>query len=433
MAPAFPRRRPTSPDSPPHTAAAPMAHPPCSPPWPPGGGFGLPESPPNVSPPNQSEKSTGRSFCTSRTGEGRGARQHYVPAGRVSPGPMASAMSSRSRPAGHFGVFPVNAMAGTGGSDGGVQLADKLKIIKTDNFDPDAYVQSKCRAMDEKKMVVFVMQQAVWNVDTNNEAVQGFRRSLHDEEQGNCWRGRATGKTTYKVQAAVRYCVLMLGVKMVATLRFLSFKKKHRGREVTVIDCTSPPAACGSPLAAAAVCSLQSLGAASPTKSELAEIVPQEKSPKGNASFFSFHSTNAAESKVFYLKMKGDYHRKDAAGSTMNSYKVAQVSSDCSPLLEAGQAESLGTELLEMVPSREEEIKLKEYREDAVSTFVVDDYVRLEFKGSTFSGSWKSFSSPKISSTFLVVIAIVSNEIVIHVWMMKTATRCEVHQYYSSY
>uniref|UniRef100_A0A804LP34 Uncharacterized protein n=1 Tax=Zea mays TaxID=4577 RepID=A0A804LP34_MAIZE len=63
---------------------------------------------------------------------------------------MASAMSSRSRPAGHFGVFPVNAMAGTGGSDGGVQLADKLKIIKTDNFDPDAYVQSKCRAMDEK-------------------------------------------------------------------------------------------------------------------------------------------------------------------------------------------------------------------------------------------------------------------------------------------
>jgi hypothetical protein len=41
------------------------------------------------------------------------------------------------------------------------------------------------------------------------------------------------------------------------------------------------------------------------------------------------------------------------------------------PLLKAGQAESLGTELLEMLlkmaPSREEEIKLKEYREDAVS------------------------------------------------------------------
>ncbi|KAJ1293134.1 hypothetical protein BS78_01G044700 [Paspalum vaginatum] len=65
---------------------------------------------------------------------------------------MASAKSSRSRPAGHSGVFPVNAAAGTGGGDGGVQLADKLKIFKTDNFDPDAYVQSKCRTMEEKEI-----------------------------------------------------------------------------------------------------------------------------------------------------------------------------------------------------------------------------------------------------------------------------------------
>lgn len=63
---------------------------------------------------------------------------------------MSSAKSSRSRPAGHSGVFPVSAAAAAGGSDGGVQLADKLKIFKTDNFDPDSYVQSKCRAMDEK-------------------------------------------------------------------------------------------------------------------------------------------------------------------------------------------------------------------------------------------------------------------------------------------
>ncbi|AQK67408.1 hypothetical protein ZEAMMB73_Zm00001d014878 [Zea mays] len=187
-----------------------------------------------------------------------------------------------------------------------------------------------------------------------------------------------------------RYCVLMLGVKTVATLRFLSFKKKHRGREVTVIDCTSP------------------------TVPWLADDTSGRWQPAS-----CLHSTNATESKVFYLKMKGDYHMKDAAGSTMNPYKAAQVSSDCSPLLEAGQAESLGTELLGMVPSREEEIKLKEYREDVVSTFVVDDYVILQFKGSTFTGSWKSFSSPKISSTFLVVIAIVSNGIVIYVWMMK--------------
>ncbi|KAF8708494.1 hypothetical protein HU200_029857 [Digitaria exilis] len=65
---------------------------------------------------------------------------------------MASAKSSRSRPSGHSGVFPVNAAAGAGGGDGGVQLADKLKIFKTDNFDPDSYVQSKCRTMDEKVM-----------------------------------------------------------------------------------------------------------------------------------------------------------------------------------------------------------------------------------------------------------------------------------------
>jgi hypothetical protein len=43
-------------------------------------------------------------------------------------------------------------------------------------------------------------------------------------------------------------------------------------------------------LSAVAECSLQSLGAASPAKSELAEIVPQEKSPKGNASFFGSSS-----------------------------------------------------------------------------------------------------------------------------------------------
>ena len=71
---------------------------------------------------------------------------------------MASAKSSRSRPAGHSGVFPVGGAAmgaggggaGAGGGDGGVQLADKLKIFKTDNFDPDAYVQSKCQTMNEK-------------------------------------------------------------------------------------------------------------------------------------------------------------------------------------------------------------------------------------------------------------------------------------------
>jgi hypothetical protein len=48
-------------------------------------------------------------------------------------------------------VFPVGSAVAVGsGGDGGVQVADKLKIFKTDKFDPDAYVQSKCQTMNEK-------------------------------------------------------------------------------------------------------------------------------------------------------------------------------------------------------------------------------------------------------------------------------------------
>ncbi|KAK3155460.1 hypothetical protein QOZ80_2BG0203560 [Eleusine coracana subsp. coracana] len=105
--------------------------------------------------------------------------------------------------------------------------------------------------------------------------------------------------------------------------RFLSFGKKNRGREVTVIDCTSPSVSsvadddCGGWQSAGSIkprmassdaasddtdhighatspraCSLQSLVAASPAKSELAEIVPQVKSPKAQQSFFSFRTLN---------------------------------------------------------------------------------------------------------------------------------------------
>jgi hypothetical protein len=60
---------------------------------------------------------------------------------------MSAAKSSRSRQSGASGVFPVN---GGATQESGVQLADKLKIFKTENFDPDAYVQSKCQTMNEK-------------------------------------------------------------------------------------------------------------------------------------------------------------------------------------------------------------------------------------------------------------------------------------------
>ncbi|CAD6344072.1 unnamed protein product [Miscanthus lutarioriparius] len=89
---------------------------------------------------------------------------------------MASAAkSSRSRPAGHSGVFPVNAAAGVGSSDGGVQLADKLKIFKTDNFDPDAYVQSKCRAMDEKE----IRHLCSYLQDLKKASAEEMRRSVY--------------------------------------------------------------------------------------------------------------------------------------------------------------------------------------------------------------------------------------------------------------
>ncbi|KAG2545119.1 exocyst complex component EXO84B-like [Panicum virgatum] len=88
---------------------------------------------------------------------------------------MASAKSSRSRPAGHSGVFPVNAAVGAGGSDGGVQLADKLKIFKTDNFDPDAYVQSKCRTMDEKE----IRRLCSYLQDLKKASAEEMRRSVY--------------------------------------------------------------------------------------------------------------------------------------------------------------------------------------------------------------------------------------------------------------
>nr|CAD1827920.1 unnamed protein product [Ananas comosus var. bracteatus] len=63
---------------------------------------------------------------------------------------MASAKSSRSRP-----TAPASSAAAVGGSaavEGGANLTDKLKIFKTENFDPDAYVQSKCQSMNEKEI-----------------------------------------------------------------------------------------------------------------------------------------------------------------------------------------------------------------------------------------------------------------------------------------
>uniref|UniRef100_A0ACD5ZCH7 Uncharacterized protein n=1 Tax=Avena sativa TaxID=4498 RepID=A0ACD5ZCH7_AVESA len=111
------------------------------------------------------------------------------------------------------------------------------------------------------------------------------------------------------------------GTAMGFKKRFLSFGKNRDRDGCTVIDCTSPASVPASPAdsgratrrcrtadpvrrrvlgsssdtAAASdytrACSLQSLVAASPAKSELGEMVPQERSPKSHRSF-SFRSFN---------------------------------------------------------------------------------------------------------------------------------------------
>lgn len=67
---------------------------------------------------------------------------------------MASAKSSRSRALAPSGLAPsgIQHLGGSipGSHESGVQLSDKLKLFKTDNFDPDAYMQSKCQSMNEK-------------------------------------------------------------------------------------------------------------------------------------------------------------------------------------------------------------------------------------------------------------------------------------------
>ncbi|XP_047092845.1 exocyst complex component EXO84B-like [Lolium rigidum] len=93
---------------------------------------------------------------------------------------MASAAkSSRSRPAGHSGVLPMHAAAGGGGGGGGdgagSRLADKLKIFKTDKFDPDSYVQSKCQTMNEKE----IRQLCSYLQDLKKASAEEMRRSVY--------------------------------------------------------------------------------------------------------------------------------------------------------------------------------------------------------------------------------------------------------------
>ncbi|XP_078430593.1 exocyst complex component 84B [Wolffia australiana] len=66
---------------------------------------------------------------------------------------MATAKSSRSR-VGHSGILQSNGMPGgaVASTDTTVQLTDMLQIFKSESFDPDGYVQSKCQTMSEKEI-----------------------------------------------------------------------------------------------------------------------------------------------------------------------------------------------------------------------------------------------------------------------------------------
>ncbi|XP_074558003.1 exocyst complex component EXO84B-like [Curcuma longa] len=92
---------------------------------------------------------------------------------------MASAKSSRSRasvPSG-LGAPPgaLQANGGGGAQEAGVQLADKLKIFKTDNFDSDAYVQSKCQTMNERE----IKQLCNYLQDLKKASAEEMRKSVY--------------------------------------------------------------------------------------------------------------------------------------------------------------------------------------------------------------------------------------------------------------
>ncbi|PKA52548.1 hypothetical protein AXF42_Ash001528 [Apostasia shenzhenica] len=89
---------------------------------------------------------------------------------------MASAKSSRSRASGPMST----GIQHLGGSlsvsqESGVQLADKLKIFKTDNYDPEAYMQSKCQSMNEKE----IRQLCTYLQDLKKASAEEMRKSVY--------------------------------------------------------------------------------------------------------------------------------------------------------------------------------------------------------------------------------------------------------------
>ncbi|KAG0481923.1 hypothetical protein HPP92_010007 [Vanilla planifolia] len=92
---------------------------------------------------------------------------------------MASAKSSRSRASATSGPLSsgIQHLGGSipGAHEAGVQLSDKLKIFKTDNFDTDAYMQSKCQSMNEKE----IRHMCAYLQDLKKASAEEMRKSVY--------------------------------------------------------------------------------------------------------------------------------------------------------------------------------------------------------------------------------------------------------------
>ncbi|VFR00105.1 unnamed protein product [Cuscuta campestris] len=82
---------------------------------------------------------------------------------------MATLKSSRSRT--HAASTPAKG----GGRDAGVKLEEKLTVFKSDSFDADGFVQSKCHSMNEKE----IRQLCSSLMDLKKASAEEMRRSVY--------------------------------------------------------------------------------------------------------------------------------------------------------------------------------------------------------------------------------------------------------------
>nr|POE88672.1 exocyst complex component exo84a [Quercus suber] len=60
-------------------------------------------------------------------------------------------------------------------SEANLTLSDRLKVFKTSNFDPDAYVTSKCQTMNEKE----IRHLCSYLVELKKASAEEMRKSVY--------------------------------------------------------------------------------------------------------------------------------------------------------------------------------------------------------------------------------------------------------------